>query len=154
MTGERRLLITAGLHGESLQNQMARGTFDAPMMALAARLLGSVHACRDRPPHFRDSDEHDRNHFGQVINEVFADAARVAPDSLSEVVRRTRTACHEAAESRFVFLDRPAAKILIGRDRLGWIDFERASSFGDSAIDVGMFFADCLRLGVRSTDAS
>ena len=126
--------------GNLLQDDLKRGFFNPTVASKASQFLAECHAMAKHVPRLWGDAEIDRQHWKRMLALRTVELKlESSPKDLRKNLATLKLASENAEENRFVNLDFHPKNIFISEDKIGVIDFELSSSFGDPAFDLGSF---------------
>ncbi len=135
--------------GHTLEQDLARGVFDAAVARRAARFMAKCHESSGQVNPLWGDRALDVSHWKSMLN------LRLTNDNLNYLpykVRSNLNALHSASDAArvngFMHLDFCSKNILVGENRIGVIDLEFSCSIGDPAYDLGFFLGHYVIAGI------
>ena len=126
--------------GRSLAGELAAGRSVASALSRVGWFLT---ACRQlQPGHLRNSDDEDRAHGGERCRQLGA-ASTMRPEFSTLL-----DASAAAGGPGLIWMHAVAAAVRVDGERVGVVDFEHASGWGDPALDPGTLSGDCIATGL------
>ena len=124
----------------SLAGELAAGRSVASALSRVGWFLA---ACRQlQPGHLRNSDDEDRAHGGERCRQLGA-ASTMRPEFSTLL-----DASAAAGGPGLIWMHAVAAAVRVDGERVGVVDFEHASGWGDPALDPGTLSGDCIATGL------
>ncbi len=139
--------------GKPLLDDLKKGLFDPRVAGQASHFLARCHTLAEPISPVWGDKETDLLHWKKMLA---LRTVEIKTDAVLEQVRNDLTALKCASEkaseqtggNRLLILDDVPKNILVGKHRIGVIDFELSSSVGDPAYDLGLFLGDYILLGL------
>ncbi|MDR4517722.1 MAG: phosphotransferase [Nitrosomonas sp.] len=145
---EKLLVLSHPCHGgTTLERQLALGQFHLPVAEHLAGFLSSCHDTTPSKPLWNHPDQ-DLSVWRQVLkNRLTIDLAKTH-HPLEQLLDRLQATSLESTANQFVHLDFQPKNILLDHDAIAVTDFEKSSTFGDPAFDLGLLLGHYLFYGV------
>ncbi|MFQ5544143.1 MAG: phosphotransferase family protein, partial [Nitrospiria bacterium] len=139
--------------GRSLLDDLKHGRFDPAVAGTATSFLAGCHALSSPVNPVWGDHETDLTHWEKMLD---LRTGGIKSESFSKQVRQSLEALKhlsiEASKKRdraqLLILDYVPKNILLGKRRMGVIDFERCSTIGDPAFDFGLFLGNIIFWGL------
>jgi hypothetical protein len=132
--------------GMTLAQQLEGGKINRIVARRLGAFLGECHSAPPPDEPFWESQAGDRQHWLDVLA-LYLSSINTR-DSFREPLNQLRVKSEQATQVQFVHLDFQPNNILIkqqhGKHLIAVVDFERASTLGDAAFDLGMLLGHYL----------
>ena len=138
-------------HGSSLQDNLQRGIFDPVIASQACQFLRKCHTIPHAPVLW-GTQEADQKHWKSILDlyTVALPSEKFSIDTFSNL-KNLKLASEQVAQPCFLHLDFHPKNVLFRDGEIGVIDFERSSSWGDPALDLGMFLGHYVYWALNSS---
>ncbi len=145
--------------GRFLLDDLKKGRFDPTVAGTASRFLARCHALPAPIKPVWGDKETDLLHWKRMLNlRTVGIKLEAFPEQVGQKLESLKYLSDEASKNRIrpqlLILDYSPKNILLGKNKVGVIDFELCSTIGDPAYDFGLFLGHYILWGLLTSSAS